>query len=234
MTRKEGNVVSPTTHDVPAHGLAPATPTQGGTRRSMWPLFLVLLIALAPVVLAVLAYYVPSLGLRPSGTTNYGTLIQPQRPMPDAAALPLTDLQGAQFDLNSLKGDWLLVTADDADCPESCVRKLFVLRNAHASQGKEVKRLKRVWFILDDATVSDTLLDAYQGTYMLRANPAELARFLAPDAPADNADQLNKALKAPMWIIDPLGNLMMAFPEDADPIEVRDDIRHLLRASRIG
>jgi hypothetical protein len=37
-----------------------------------------------------------------------------------------------------------------------------------------------------------------------------------------------------MWIIDPLGNLMMQFPADADPISVRDDISKLIRNSRIG
>lgn len=197
----------------------------------MMPLILIVLISLAPVVFALLAYYVPSLGLRPQGTDNYGTLVDPQRPMPDSMALPLTDLDGTPFDLESLRGQWLLISADDAACPESCVRKLFILRNSHASQGKEVERLSRIWFVMDDGDVPEQILEAYRGTHMLRSDPDQLARFLTPDAPADRQDT---ALKGPMWIVDPLGNLMMSFPDGADPLEVRDDIRKLLRASRIG
>lgn len=197
----------------------------------MWPLILIVLLCLAPVVFALLAYYVPSLGLRPSGTSNYGTLVEPQRPMPDAQALPLVSLDGQPFDLESLRGKWLLVSADSGACPESCVKKLFILRNSHASQGKNVERLARIWFLTDDVKVDSQILEAYKGTHMLRADPAKLAAFLAPQAsPAD----LEAALKAPMWIIDPLGNLMMQFPADADPISVRDDISKLIRNSRIG
>lgn len=195
------------------------------------PLILILVISLAPVVFALLAYYVPSLGLRPAGTDNYGALVQPQRPMPDSTALSLTNLDGTPYDLSGLRGQWLLLSADNAVCPESCVRKLFILRNSHASQGKEVERLSRVWFVLDDGAVPAQILDAYKGTHMLRADPGQLAQFLTPDAASETVDN---ALKGPMWIIDPLGNLMMQFPADADPLKVRDDIRKLLRNSRIG
>lgn len=217
--------MSPTPPDTSSPSTPPSKP------RSTRPLILILLISLAPVVFALLAYYVPSLGLRPVGTDNYGALIQPQRPMPDSTTLPLTDLEGTPYDLSDLRGQWLLVSADSAACPESCVRKLFILRNSHASQGKEVERLSRVWFVLDDNTVPSQILDAYIGTHMLRVDPEKLTKFLAPDA-AD--ETINPALKGPMWIIDPLGNLMMQFPADADPLEVRDDIRKLLRNSRIG
>src|SRR5690606_13303272 len=129
------DIIVPSTNPVP--------PAAAPRKRSMWPVYLIILICLTPVVLALLAYYVPSLGLRPEGHTNYGTLLQPQRPMPDSSALPLKTLDGQAFDLDSLRGKWLLVTADAAACPESCVRKLFILRNSHASQGKNVERLAR-------------------------------------------------------------------------------------------
>ena len=200
-------------------------------KRKMWPLYAILLMSLAPVVAALLAYFAPQFGFRPEGHTNYGRLLDPQRPVPPAQALPLTTLDAKAFDLASLKGQWILVTADQAACPESCVRKLFILRNSHASQGKNVERLSRVWFITDGDTVPQTVLDAYQGTHMLRGDKAALESFLTADhAPAQRAE----ALHGHMWIIDPLGNLMMEFPRDADPIEVRDDIIKLLKNSRIG
>ena len=203
--------------------------TKPAKPRSILPLVFVLLVSLAPVVFALLAYYVPSLGLRPSGENNYGALVQPQRPVPEAQALDLHTLDGQPFDLRSLHGKWVLLSADSGACPESCVKKLFVLRNAHASQGKEVNRLTRVWFITDDAPVSEQILNAYKGTIMVRADAARLAAYLAPKATDPTA-----TLETPMWIIDPLGNLMMQFPANADPLKVRNDIKKLLANSRIG
>lgn len=215
-------------------------------RRSLSPMVWIIVISLAPVVLALLAYFVPGLGLTPSGHTNYGALVEPQRPMPDAQALPLVDLDGHPADLNDLRGKWLLVTAGPSACPETCVRRLFIMRNSHASQGKDVERLARVWFVLDDGEIDETILEAYRGTHMLRVNPLDLDKFLTHDTlspsgtetssdTADTGDQpwYEQSLQ-PMWIIDPLGNLMMEFEPDAEPTRVRDDIRKLLRNSRIG
>lgn len=200
-------------------------------RRSITPLIAILVMCLAPVVFAALAYYVPSLGLRPDDNSNYGTLVQPQRPVPAPGALKLTTLEGQPFDLKSLEGKWILLTADQGACPESCVKKLFTLRNSHASQGKNVERLSRVWFVTDDAQIPEQILEAYKGTHIVRVDPKQLAAYLAPGA--SRADQA-AALRAPMWIIDPLGNLMLEFPADADPIKVRKDISKLVYNSRIG
>ncbi|HEY9279118.1 MAG TPA: hypothetical protein VIP51_03505 [Eoetvoesiella sp.] len=200
----------------------------------MKPLIAIVLVCLAPVVLSLLAYYVPALGLRPEGTVNYGTLVNPQRALPASQSLPLTTLDGQPFDLHSLQGKWVLVTADAAACPESCVTKLFILRNSHASQGKNVERVTRVWFVTDNGTVSDQILEAYKGTIIVRVDPRQLAAYLTPEAQNADSAAAQAALAAPMWIIDPHGNLMMQFPEKADPISVRKDISKLLYNSRIG
>lgn len=197
--------------------------------RSRGPLVAILLMSLAPVVAAVLVYFNP--GLRPDGSVSYGTLIDPQRPIPSASALPATTLDGKPFDLASLKGKWLLLAADDAECPESCARKLFILRNSHASQGKHVERLMRVWFITDDKPVPDKVLEAYKGTVMVRIKPDVLKEFLLPQvASADAREELAK----PLWIIDPLGNLILQYPPQTDPEKFRNQLRKLIANSRIG
>jgi len=209
-----------TTH--PAALASPTTPQH--PRRSLLPLFAVLALSLAPVVAAVLTYYVPT--LRPAGANNYGTLVEPQRPMPSPDALPLTTLDGEPFDLNVLRGRWILASADDAACPESCARKLFILRNSHASQGKNVERLVRVWFITDDAPVPQIVLDAYQGTVMVRVDPAQLKAYLP------RGDQ--QSLADPLWIIDPLGNLILRYPTHVDAVKFRKDVSKIVYNSRIG
>jgi len=68
----------------------------------------------------------------------------------------------------------------------------------------------------------------------VRADPAAAARFLL-DKPAGAATPaLQRELNDPIWVIDPLGHLMLQFPGEADPVKVRDNFRQLLRQSRIG
>lgn len=203
--------------------------TKSAKPRSLAPLVLVLLLCLAPVIAAVVVYFNPE--WQPSGSVNYGTLVEPQRPMPAAEALELKTLDGKPFDLQSLKGKWLLATADGASCPESCARKLFILRNSHASQGKNVDRVNRIWFITDDAPVPENVLEAYKGTIMVRARPEQLAKFLPT---LENRSDGKPALQDPMWIIDPLGNLILQYPVDAEALRFRKDLSRLIYNSRIG
>jgi hypothetical protein len=203
-------------------------------RRNRTVVVTIFLISLAPILAALVFYLNPQWW--PESGSNYGQLIEPQRDVPEAAVLPLATLDGQPFDLRSLKGKWLLAAVDGGACPESCVRKLFIIRNTHASQGKNVERLARVWFITDDAPVPANVLDAYRGTIMVRGRPEQLARFLLGDSAATPATgQANAAaLQGPMWVIDPLGHLMLQFPSEADPVKVRTDVSRLVYNSRIG
>lgn len=190
-------------------------------QRSIWPVVGVLLVCLTPVIIAVVLYLNPQ-WLDGTGS-NYGTILEPQRPMPAAEALRLTDLNGSPYDFQQLRGQWLLVTADGAACPESCARKLFITRQTHASTGKNVVRIERVWFVTDDAKVPDIVQEAYEGTHILRVSPEQLQAYMGHDAPEKH-----------IWLIDPLGNLMMRFPEEVDPSGLRRDLGKLLFASQIG
>src|SRR5690606_3974436 len=165
-------------------------------RRSLTPVVLVLLACLAPVLVAVALYLNPS--WLPEESTNYGTLLEPQRPVPPPEELALTDLAGQARDLRDERGQWLLLTVDGGACPESCARKLFMMRQNHASTGKNVVRIERVWLITDDAPVPELVQEAYRGTLTLRADPEQVRRFTGSERPENH-----------IWIIDPLNNLMM-------------------------
>jgi hypothetical protein len=65
---------------------------------------------------------------------------------------------------------------------------------------------------------------------MVRVDPDQLARFLlARDTAAGQP-----GLQDPIWVIDPLGNLMMQYPAEADGVRVRKDISKLVYNSRLG
>jgi hypothetical protein len=87
-----------------------------------------------------------------------------------------------------------------------------------------MERVERVWLILDDAPLETQLMREYDGTRMLRAAGSPLlAEFPAAGDVRDH-----------VYVIDPLGNLMLRFPKDADPARMNKDLVRLLKASRIG
>lgn len=189
--------------------------------RRLRPLYLVLLVCTLPVVASYLAYYV----FQPTGRTNYGALIDPQVPVPP---LSLKRLDGEPFDMASLRGDWVMVTVDRADCADECRAKLWNMRQVRTATGKERDRVERVLLITDDGPTTTLLLREYEGTHFLRASARELAPFLA--LPADGSAVLEDCV----WLIDPLGHLMLRWPKAADPTRMKKDLDKLLRASRIG
>jgi hypothetical protein len=192
---------------------APAT----GHWRRYRILYLVLAAAVAPVIASYFAFYV----MPPSGRMNYGTLIEPLRPV---SPLPATRLDGSRFDFEELEGRWVLTVADSGACDQACVDKLFFIRQQRTMTGKDRDRIERVWFISDDAPVRPELLRDYAGTHLVRVPRDALAAFFAPGA--------DERVEDSIWMVDPMGNLMLRWPNAAEPSGVKRDIARLLTASR--
>lgn len=199
--------------------------------RGRWKLYAVIAICAAPVIASYLVYYF----VRPDARSNYGTLIEPQRPTP---ALHLKTLDGRAVDSASLRGKWLMVMVAGGDCPRACQDKLYHLRQVRLTTGKERERVVRVWLIPDDAPLSTMLIREYDGTAMLRADPKEIAPWLGGDRvasePVAESGTFAGTYADHIYMVDPLGNLMMRFPVDADPSKTKRDLAKLLRASSIG
>lgn len=187
-------------------------------RNIRWKLFIILLICLAPVCAAFFAYYV----WQPHGRTNYGSLIEPQRPLPSNTQLKVTHLDGRGFDLHTLRGHWIILHPDFGECDQACYEILFAMRQIRLMTGKNSDRVERVWLILDQTPIATQLMRQYDGMWMLRANQDELAKFLPTDM------EHHTRLQDHIWLIDPLGNLMMRYPKSADPKKIYNDLSKLL------
>jgi hypothetical protein len=188
--------------------------------KGRWKLFAVIAVCAAPMIASYLTYYV----IKPEGRTNYGALLDPRsHPIP---ALGTASLEGKPVALDSYKGKWIMLQVDDAACRDACKKKLYDMRQLRLAQGKEMSRVERVWLITDDKPLETILMREYDGTRMLRAKPDVVTAWLPVEPGTTVADHL--------YVIDPLGNLMMRFPKDADPNKIKKDLSKLLRASRIG
>lgn len=188
--------------------------------KGRWKLLAVIAVCAAPLIASYLSYYV----IKPEGRTNYGTILDPRAYA--TPALDATTLDGKPISLDAYKGKWIMLLVDDAECGETCKRKLYNLRQLRLAQGKDRDRVERLWLITDDKPLETLVIREYDGTQMLRAKP-DLVRTWLPVEPGT-------AVEDHIYMIDPLGNLMMRFPKDADPNKIKKDLSKLLKASRIG
>ncbi len=209
-----------TVHSMPSaaetlgEGLVAQRRTQG-----RWRMLLVMLVCAAPVIASYFTYYV----VRPEGRRNFGQLIDPQRPLPDQI---VTDLNGQNINLRTLKGQWLLVTVAGGACDDACGKHLYLQRQLRESLGKEKDRVDRVWLISDGQAIADKLRPALAGATVLYVPPDKLAAWLAPAPGQQLADHI--------YLVDPMGNWMMRFPPRLDleiAANAKRDVERVLRAS---
>jgi hypothetical protein len=172
------------------------------TRRGRLKLALLGLFFLLPIGASWLVWW---LDLAPGAAGNYGTLLAP-RPL----ALPPS---------GDLKGKWVLVQFDGGACDAACERKLYFMRQVRRAQGKEMQRVARLWVVTDAAQPGAALLAAIEGTVVVPGGA------WAEGFPAE------RSVKEHIYLVDPLGNLMMRFPRDPEPARVIKDLKHLLRVA---
>ncbi len=162
------------------------------------------LVCVAPLVLGTLAYFYRWDTGVPD---NYGELLPPRV------------LKGAPFD--RLRGKWLLVVVDAPACDAWCLRKLYYVHQLRRAQGKDMDRVERLWLVTAKGKPRREVMQAIEGTLLRPADAALLKNF--PGNPVDH-----------IYIVDPLGNLMMRYPLDPDPSKMLKDLQRLLKVSQIG
>lgn len=192
-------------------------PSPDAARRARLKLLLLAAFFAAPLVLAWLTYRF-EWGIGASG--NYGELVGPTA-LPE---LTLTVLDGGQVSTSRLRGKWTLVQFDASRCDAYCGRKLYYMRQVRRALGKDMERVARLWVLTDSGTPAAAVVAAFEGTEILRTDNGRFAAAFG--APAHLADHI--------YLVDPMGNLMLRFPRDPDPSKMLKDLQRLLKYSQIG
>jgi hypothetical protein len=181
-----------------------------------------------PVIASYFTYYV----IKPQGRTNYGELLDPQRPV---KALEVVASQGSSANsgvaselgkIVALQKKWMLITVGPSSCDEACSKRMYFVRQVRKTTGKEMDRVERVWILTDEGKPEPKLLEEHEGLSLLRAKVKDL-EALFPASPGN-------AMSDHVYLVDPLGNLMMRFPKEMDASKMKKDLIKLLKASRIG
>lgn len=162
-----------------------------------------------------------------AATTNAGSLIQPARPL---QAVALTDPAGSALPDDFLGGRWTYLQFDQAgNCIAACRERLQLTRQVRLGVNKDIPRVRRV-LVLGAAPSEELrahIAEAHDDLVVaVAANPAAWqalrGQFPAPqDAPN-------------LFLIDPLGNLMMRYDPAVANKGILKDLRKLLKTSQIG
>src|SRR5258708_6452143 len=186
--------------------------SRGATRSGRRTLTFLAAVVIAPVIASYTAYYVFPREAR----TNYGELLATG----PAPALAGTRVDGQPFALPQLRGKWVLIVNAPGGCDAHCVQALYATRQARTMQGREMDRVQRLWLGTGDRAPEPALIAQHADLLLVHVSREALAGLPA------GVDRI--------YLIDPLGNLVLAFPGDPDIGKVGRDLERVLRASRIG
>ena len=188
-----------------------------GQRRSGRLQFLLIAaVFIGPLLVAAWLYFQGG-SMQPAGRTNHGTLLEPVINLNDA--LPESPIHAHN------EQSWLFLYSQPAPCEDSCRNALYTTRQLRLMLGREMDRLQRV-FLHGDSPPDTVFLEAEHDDLVAVTDPgldALLNNKRPAGIPADG-----------YYLIDPLGNLVMYFRPDLAPADMVDDIKRLLKLSRIG
>lgn len=196
-----------------------AEQTQSRSNTTLWVLIIVTIL---PFTAAWVVHLNPSL-LGSMKTSNRGELVIPPRPLPDTT---WETLGGKSLTNTDLEGNWTIVTVADSACDETCELNLYHMRQIRLAMGEDRKRILRL-LLLKDADNLGQLgpkLAPFAGTVVITGTDDARGQFLnalSPGKPASASDR--------MYLIDPQGLLMMAYPPKPEAKDVLKDLQRLLK-----
>lgn len=193
----------------------------------------------APLLIAFWLYY--GTGWRPAGRVNHGELIDPPRPLPavNLPRVPLAPLAPALEDGQGprnrelsapapppFRRTWTLAYVGNGGCDAACREALFVMRQTRLALGTDMTRVARVFLVTGNCCAKAFLAREHAGLVVLDASGAPGGTLLATFPGEDREHSL--------FVVDPLGNLMMRYDVRRDPGGLLIDLRRLLELSGIG
>jgi len=176
-----------------------------------------------PVIAAFALYYGQL--WRPPGSSSKGALITPARTL-DVAGLRNTD--GSPATPGVFADKWTLIYIGDGGCDTDCRNALVFGRQSRLSLNNEMTRVQRVFLATGNCCANDYFAAEHPGMIVLDASSPQAAKLL-DQFPADRSRSL--------FIVDPLGNLMMRHDAGAASQTSKDlltDLKKLLKLSHIG
>ncbi len=164
-----------------------------------------------------------------SGSGSHGSLNNPPTPLADVVLLdPVAGVSN-----HRLYGKWSLLYLVKTECNIECKNNLNIMYSLWIALGADTPRLQRILGVLDidDLGRIRNYIQDYQGQLVLMMDKSDPANIFRP---LDTEEGDFPFTVGGLYLIDPLGNLMMFYPSETDPNGILKDLIRLLKYSRIG
>lgn len=203
---------------------------QQGSGRGRRQFVMIVVIFLTPLIIAALWSMNVDRFAPPVGRVNKGNLVDPPRTLGKLESITMANAEALPNDY--LNGKWTLVYFAPADCGVECRSALYNLRQLRMALGRQMHRVQGL-LIVDDipnTAFRDHLANTHDAlpVVTMPALPTDWAQPFRDVAGGDPA-QTGRA-----WIVDPIGNLMLSYPPGFEPSQPYEDLKRLLKLSRIG
>lgn len=161
--------------------------------------------------------------------SNNGDLISPPQNIVQATFL---DLQKKQpFKGEQLLGKWWLVYVGPNKCYQECQTILYNMRQIRLALGKNTSRLERLFVPHPQYSISvceDFLNEFYPDMLRVKIDTSTYQQLFRSTSSADNE------MLGELFIIDPKGFVMMRYPAEMESQAILNDIKRLLKVSKVG
>lgn len=182
---------------------------------------------LLPLVIATIWYKVLPEIFLPSGSTNNGELLEPIFTL---KKFTHQTAEGETFTNVEIEKVWTLVHFVQGECDEQCSQSLYKTRQLRISMGKDIDRLNRIAVLAQDGPS--------ESNQKMWASHPDLKVLIASSngVGAQIKSQIKniQISRDSLFLVDPLGNVMMHFPASLEAKLIKKDIRKLLKLSHIG
>lgn len=178
---------------------------------------------LGPLLGAFIWYYGLGARLIP-GQINNAPLVDPPVTLSE---FQNSEYEGTTVTLSDLRRKWTIIHIIDGRCDQACQTFLYNTRQVRLAVGKDAHRISRM-ILLESADAVQSIRQEHPDAWLIMVADNGIEEQLLPII--EQFDQSsNRAL-----LIDPLGNVMMAIPDDLSPKLMLKDFKKLLKLSRIG
>lgn len=184
--------------------------SSGPLRRGRQTLYLLIVLFFLPVAVAFYMYY--GADWRPVGQTNHGELLAPVKALPAGA--------------EAMREKWSIVYVGAGACGEACREALVFARQTRLSLNQDMQRVERFFIATGECCDSQYLDTQHLGLKRIEVPDAATSALVAAFPPKDRDHSL--------FIVDPLGNLVLRYDVRESPKGLLTDLRKLLKLSHIG
>lgn len=185
-------------------------------------LLTMIIVFVAPIVIGTVMFLnAERLGLS-TETTNYGQLIQPIVEL----NVKGVNVDDAPADIEKLvRNKWTLMYFAPETCGEKCKARQALIKRIRLLTNEDMRRLQTATIYPQAPTNTEELASEYSNM-VIGVLGEQGNEFKA---------QFPKFDEHPIYVIDPLGNLMMYYSGDAPDIKrIMKDFKRILKYSNIG